>query len=268
VDGLPPSLADADRRALLGLDPLAAHPKDAAVLHHALDGLVLLGSRLSVVVEEPEGFRLPPAPRGRRNRSPRDRANPWLPFLDEEGRYSLSPEPLARFHAGLFEETVVIDAFCGCGGDTVALLQAGHRVLAVEDDPQRLMLARRNVKALGLIDRVRFYGGDARTVVPRLLSGNQGAGLFLDPPWGGPGANARPVTAQELGLAALAPSILAARRCVLKAPRSFDPASLPARPWLPRPFLRSVRPGDPPIVAAVTLHAPPILPSPGAFSAP
>lgn len=190
----------------------------AAELVAALDGLLLAGSRLELRPELPPGARLP---RVHLDRSRRDGGRAWLPYLDDEGRFSLSPQAMAEEQAALFAGPVVVDAFCGCGGNSIALARRGLRVLAIELDPSRLALARRNADAFGVDLDLRQ--GDARAILPTLPAGS---GLFLDPPWGGPGAQDRACDWESLvGL----PAEVLARfhPIVLKAPRSFALDSLP-----------------------------------------
>lgn len=68
----------------------------------------------------------------------------------------------------------VADLGCGIGGDTIAL--AHHvRVVAVERDPLRLAMARANLEAHSLADRVRFVQADYLRDPPRA------AAAFCDP---------------------------------------------------------------------------------------
>jgi SAM-dependent methyltransferase len=55
----------------------------------------------------------------------------------------------------------VADLGCGIGGDTLALARAGLTVIAVENDPLRLAMARANAAARGVAERIRFQEGDA-----------------------------------------------------------------------------------------------------------
>ncbi|WP_433610893.1 class I SAM-dependent methyltransferase [Dactylosporangium sp. CA-139114] len=57
--------------------------------------------------------------------------------------------------------TRVADLGCGIGADTIAFARAGMRVLAVEADPATAEVARANVRALGLADRVLVEARDA-----------------------------------------------------------------------------------------------------------
>jgi SAM-dependent methyltransferase len=86
-------------------------------------------------------------------------------YFTREALEQASGEAVARYRAGRFTRFLaVLDLCCGIGADTIALAAAGCRVEAVESDPLRLAMARENVRACGLADRVRFHEGDVRTV--------------------------------------------------------------------------------------------------------
>lgn len=110
--------------------------------------------------------------------------------LDEEGRWSLTPERLAlalgrRASRAFGEGAHVVDAGCGAGGNSIGLARAGLRVTAIEQDAERLGMARHNARVYGVEARVRFVHGDALTLLPGLLGGAEPpAMVFLDPPWG------------------------------------------------------------------------------------
>ncbi len=58
----------------------------------------------------------------------------------------------------------IADLGCGLGADTIALAEAGCRVVAVERDPVRARLARTNVAALGLAGQVDVHCADWTTL--------------------------------------------------------------------------------------------------------
>ncbi len=143
---------------------------------------------------------LPPLPRGAvrdaRTEDARRRRDTTPGFsrpgtrLDEEGRWSLTPENLAmalgrRALRTFGEGAHVVDAGCGAGGNSIGLARAGLRVTAVERDAARLGMARHNARVYGVEGRVRFVHGDALTVLPDLLGdASPPAVVFPDPPWG------------------------------------------------------------------------------------
>ncbi|KAM8850801.1 trimethylguanosine synthase isoform 2-T4 [Spinachia spinachia] len=107
--------------------------------------------------------------------------------LDREGWFSVTPERIAEHIAVRVEHSfpecqLVIDAFCGVGGNAIQFALAGKRVLAVDIDPVRLDLARHNATVYNVADRIDFLQGDFLQLAPRLL----GDVVFLSPPWGGP----------------------------------------------------------------------------------
>lgn len=113
---------------------------------------------------------------------------------------------------------VVVDAFCGCGGNTIAFgLKDNVKVIAVDNDLNRLRMAANNAKVYGVHhENVVFVHADVLDVLSsyskgvrcRKVSGGSteetscgyrigGLGLlpecidaiFLSPPWGGMGYN-------------------------------------------------------------------------------
>ncbi|KAF9999666.1 Trimethylguanosine synthase [Modicella reniformis] len=103
--------------------------------------------------------------------------------IDMEGWYSVTPEKIATHIAQRCASDVVIDAFCGVGGNTVQFALTCHHVIAIDIDPVRLMCAKHNARIYGVEDRIEFICGDYMTLIPRLKADV----VFLSPPWGGPG---------------------------------------------------------------------------------
>lgn len=224
-----PAWVDAAR--LLGPGPWRADggawraelaPAAAADLGARLRGVVLGGSPLAVESRPPLGrplvreARLQDA-RRRRHTSPGFR-RPGA-RLDDEGRWSLTPEDLALALGRAAGGVTVLDACCGCGGNAIGFARAGSRVVAVEPDAGRLALARHNAALYGVADRITFVRGRAED-----HAAAAGADLwFVDPPWGGPDAAATALSALEPAAALLAgphPPVW------LKVPPAFDPAGL------------------------------------------
>lgn len=115
-------------------------------------------------------------------------------LLDDDALQQASSRPVAQYRAAqvaaflaagrmALEKPPVADLGCGVGADTVALAEAGLRVLAVERDPVRAFLARYNVAALGLAERVHVLQADW-TALPWGERGWVGEGVtvaFVDP---------------------------------------------------------------------------------------
>ncbi|XP_043921473.1 trimethylguanosine synthase [Protopterus annectens] len=106
--------------------------------------------------------------------------------LDTEGWFSVTPEKIAKHIALRVRRCagcdIVVDAFCGVGGNAIQFALMGKRVIAVDIDPVKIDLARNNAEVYGVSDQIEFVCGDFM-----LLAGDLKAdAVFLSPPWGGP----------------------------------------------------------------------------------
>lgn len=147
--------------------------------------------------------------------------------LDDEGRYSLTPEALALAIGRLARGARVVEAGAGVGGNTIGFARAGCRVHAIERDAGRAAMTRHNVGLYGVGDRVTVECVDAFDRVPELV----GELLFIDPPWGRDYDSTR-VTLDALPLlAGLLERVSHFEKIWAKVPASFDTSTLPmARP--------------------------------------
>lgn len=102
--------------------------------------------------------------------------------LDEEGRFSLTPEQLALELGKRARGVHVVDAGCGCGGNAIGFARAGCRVTAIECDPKRAADARHNAARYGTELTVKT--GTVEQVLPTVVTDPQRDILFVDPPWG------------------------------------------------------------------------------------
>ncbi|XP_066991970.2 dentin sialophosphoprotein [Anabrus simplex] len=103
-------------------------------------------------------------------------------MMDTESWFSVTPERVAEHIAERCQCDVVIDAFCGSGGNTIQFAFACERVIAIDIDPNKVALAQHNAAVYGVADRVEFIVGDFLQLAPSL----KGDVVFLSPPWGGP----------------------------------------------------------------------------------
>ncbi|NXJ65902.1 TGS1 synthase, partial [Rostratula benghalensis] len=106
--------------------------------------------------------------------------------LDREGWFSVTPEKIAE-HIALrvsqsFNCHVIVDAFCGVGGNAIQFALTSKRVIAIDIDPEKLRLARNNAEVYGVADQIEFLCGDFMVLAADL----QADVVFLSPPWGGP----------------------------------------------------------------------------------
>ncbi|NP_079107.6 trimethylguanosine synthase isoform 1 [Homo sapiens] len=106
--------------------------------------------------------------------------------LDREGWFSVTPEKIAEHIAGRVSQSfkcdVVVDAFCGVGGNTIQFALTGMRVIAIDIDPVKIALARNNAEVYGIADKIEFICGDFLLLASFLKADV----VFLSPPWGGP----------------------------------------------------------------------------------
>jgi predicted RNA methylase len=154
----------------------------AALLSARLRGLGLDGEPVEVVVNKPLSRASVRAGRLAEARLRRDTTKGFVQkgaLLDEEARYSLTPEALALALGKLAQGLRVIDATAGAGGNAIGFARAGCRVTAIELDAERLRMAQHNAALYGVSERITFVHGDARVHVPTLDADL----LFIDPPW-------------------------------------------------------------------------------------
>ncbi|XP_078396606.1 trimethylguanosine synthase isoform X4 [Cetorhinus maximus] len=106
--------------------------------------------------------------------------------LDQEGWFSVTPEKIAEHIANRvmqsFHCDIIVDAFCGVGGNSIQFALAGKRVIAVDIDPVKIDLAQNNARVYGVSEQIEFIVGDFML----LASDLKADAVFLSPPWGGP----------------------------------------------------------------------------------
>jgi len=102
--------------------------------------------------------------------------------MDREAWYSVTPEAIAKHIASRCKSNIVVDAFCGVGGNAIQFATTCNRVIAIDIDPKKIELARHNARVYGVQEKIEFILGDFFQVVPRI----KGDVIFMDPPWGGP----------------------------------------------------------------------------------
>ncbi|NWR97698.1 TGS1 synthase, partial [Motacilla alba] len=106
--------------------------------------------------------------------------------LDREGWFSVTPEKIAEHIAIRVSESfncdIIVDAFCGVGGNAIQFALTSKRVIAIDIDPEKLRLARHNAEVYGVAERIDFLCGDFMA----LAAGLRADVVFLSPPWGGP----------------------------------------------------------------------------------
>jgi trimethylguanosine synthase len=129
--------------------------------------------------------------------------------MTDDSWFGVTPEPVAKYipnpihdpelirpskiaqHLGTgtpSEKAILIDAFAGAGGNTIAFALSGRwkRVYAIEKDPQVLACAKHNAKVYGVEDLISFYEGDCFEIIRNELKEMaEYSVIFASPPWGG-----------------------------------------------------------------------------------
>lgn len=105
--------------------------------------------------------------------------------IDAEGLHTVMPEQAARTQARLFKSDVIIDAFAGVGGCSIAMAREGKRVIAVELDQSRLQMAQHNARLYQVDHLITFINADIFSVINNL----DAEAINIDPPWGWPSKN-------------------------------------------------------------------------------
>ncbi|XP_028054023.1 uncharacterized protein LOC114258288 isoform X5 [Camellia sinensis] len=88
--------------------------------------------------------------------------------MDEEGWFSVTPEPVARHHAFRCGTGIIIDCFTGVGGNAIQFAQRSKHVIAIDIDPKKIDYAQHNAAIYGVDDRIEFIRGDSFLLAPRL----------------------------------------------------------------------------------------------------
>ena len=81
-------------------------------------------------------------------------------MLDEEAWYSVTPEKIAQHIAQVMSCGVIVDAFCGVGGNAIQFAQTCDRVIAVDIDINKIAMARHNARIYGVLHKIEFIVGD------------------------------------------------------------------------------------------------------------
>ncbi|KAL5780247.1 hypothetical protein ACOSQ2_010984 [Xanthoceras sorbifolium] len=102
--------------------------------------------------------------------------------MDEEGWFSVTPEPLARHHAVKCGGGIIVDCFTGVGGNAIQFAQRSKHVIAIDIDPKKINYAYHNATIYGVVDQIDFMKGDFFILARNLKADT----VFLSPPWGGP----------------------------------------------------------------------------------
>ncbi len=99
-----------------------------------------------------------------------------------ESWFSVTPEKIAKHLAERCRCDVIVDGFCGVGGNSIQFAFTCNRVIAIDIDPVKIAAAKNNAKIYGVEDRIEFIIGDFFNIMPTITTADV---VFLSPPWGG-----------------------------------------------------------------------------------
>lgn len=102
--------------------------------------------------------------------------------LDHESWFSVTPEKIAIHTAIRCQSDIIVDAFCGAGGNTIQFAKKCRHVIAIDMDPLKIELAKHNASIYGVRDKIDFVVGDFFQLAEHIRAD----AVFLSPPWGGP----------------------------------------------------------------------------------
>jgi hypothetical protein len=114
-------------------------------------------------------------------------------LMDLEGWYSVTPEAVARHIAqkcftklGSKPGMIVLDAFCGSGGNTIQFANYFDQVFSCDIDFIRLQCAQHNSQSVYNVgDKIHFIKQDFFNLHKVLHESIKFDMIFLSPPWGG-----------------------------------------------------------------------------------
>ncbi|KAI5300826.1 hypothetical protein KEM55_004668 [Ascosphaera atra] len=123
-------------------------------------------------------------------------------LLTDAAWYGVTPEPIAtRIALDIATATppskkILIDAFAGVGGNTIAFAKSNRwlRVYAIEKDAATLACAKRNAEVYGVAGKITWFLGDCFELLRgELAELGSWSVVFGSPPWGGPTYTDSPV---------------------------------------------------------------------------
>ncbi|KAM7360058.1 trimethylguanosine synthase 1 [Cochliomyia hominivorax] len=104
--------------------------------------------------------------------------------LDRESWFSVTPEKVAKHLAERLKCNIIVDGFCGSGGNAIQFALTCDKVIAIDIDPLKLEMAKHNAQIYKVSHKIEFILGDFLQLA---AGGKLKADIvFLSPPWGGP----------------------------------------------------------------------------------
>lgn len=114
-------------------------------------------------------------------------------WLTDDAWFGVTPEPVANKIAEHIAKapkgkTILIDAFAGAGGNTIAFARSGrwNQIFAVEKHSKTLACAKHNAEIYGVAKKIWWIDGDVFDAMEKRLKAlAKNAVVFGSPPWGG-----------------------------------------------------------------------------------
>ena len=76
------------------------------------------------------------------------------------GWYSVTPESIAKYIAEFCKDTVIVDGFCGSGGNVIQFSNYGKKVYAIDIDEKKIAICKNNCKVYNCKDNIEYILGD------------------------------------------------------------------------------------------------------------
>lgn len=109
--------------------------------------------------------------------------------LDYESWYSVTPEPIAKHIASRLAGHVILDGFCGAGGNVIQFGLVAPYVIGNDIDEVKINCAKHNAGIYGVQDNIDFIQSDflelSNETKPLADGKYQIDTVFVSPPWGG-----------------------------------------------------------------------------------
>lgn len=114
-------------------------------------------------------------------------------WMTDDSWFGVTPEPVANkvaehIASAQSSKTVLVDAFAGAGGNTIAFALSGRwkQIFAIEKDSKVLACAKHNAEVYGVSKKIWWIQGDIFQVIQKQLKAvKKTAVIFGSPPWGG-----------------------------------------------------------------------------------
>ena len=101
--------------------------------------------------------------------------------MDYESWYSVTPESIAKYIALLTRGKVIIDGFCGSGGNVIQFSKYGKKVFAIDIDKNKIDICKNNCNVYECENNIEFILDDYLNMKGKIKADF----VFLSPPWGG-----------------------------------------------------------------------------------